>query len=226
MPGSVLGMHTVMSRGSCALLSLPLSYAHMGCLRRSRVHPAAVGQGPLIPVHRLAVLQRVSLPHALECRAPSTCVHVKDSMVLQSGRLPRLDEAMNLPAMPVFPCACDVAVSGPPRALESAPDLQPAQEGAQLRSEVISQQGGEGVGAGWGEGGREEGRRARTGLNSTSLAMPFCPMMEMAWSIPPDSVPTYFSQVAVKVASSCTGTSWSASAARGQPCREAVHMGM
>ena len=29
-------------------------------------------------------------------------------------------------------------------------------------------------------------------------------MMEMAWSMPPDSVPTYFSQLAVKVASSCT----------------------
>ena len=47
-------------------------------------------------------------------------------------------------------------------------------------------------------------RCGRTGLNSTSLAMPFWPMMEMAWSMPPDSVPTYFSQDAVNVASSCT----------------------
>ena len=42
-----------------------------------------------------------------------------------------------------------------------------------------------------------------TGLNSTSLAMPGAPMMEIAWSMPPDSVPTYFSQLAVKVATSC-----------------------
>ena len=41
-----------------------------------------------------------------------------------------------------------------------------------------------------------------TGLNSTSLAMPGAPMMEIAWSMPPDSVPTYFSQLAVKVATS------------------------
>ena len=43
----------------------------------------------------------------------------------------------------------------------------------------------------------------RTGLNSTSLAMPCWPMMEIAWSMPPDSVPTYFSQDAVNVATSC-----------------------
>lgn len=50
----------------------------------------------------------------------------------------------------------------------------------------------------------EFGRGGGTGLNSTSLAMPGAPMMEMAWSMPPDSVPTYFSQLAVKVATSCT----------------------
>ena len=43
----------------------------------------------------------------------------------------------------------------------------------------------------------------RTGLNSTSIAVPGLAMMEMAWSIPPDSVPTYFSHFAVNVATSC-----------------------
>ena len=46
------------------------------------------------------------------------------------------------------------------------------------------------------------GRRARTGLKWTSLASPFWPMMEMAWSMPPDSVPTYFSHAAVNAATS------------------------
>lgn len=45
--------------------------------------------------------------------------------------------------------------------------------------------------------------RMLTGLNSTSFAMSRAPMMEIAWSMPPDSVPTYFSHTAVKVATSC-----------------------
>ena len=43
-----------------------------------------------------------------------------------------------------------------------------------------------------------------TGLKCTSLARPFSPMMEMAWSMPPDSVPTYFSHFAVNSAMRCT----------------------
>ncbi len=36
-----------------------------------------------------------------------------------------------------------------------------------------------------------------------SLATPAWPMMEMAWSMPPDCVPTYFSHSAAKCATSC-----------------------
>ena len=43
-----------------------------------------------------------------------------------------------------------------------------------------------------------------TGLKWTSLARPLSPMMEMAWSMPPDSVPTYFSHLAVNSAMRCT----------------------
>ena len=42
----------------------------------------------------------------------------------------------------------------------------------------------------------------RTGLKCTSLARPLAPMMEMAWSMPPLSVPTYFSHAAVNAATS------------------------
>ena len=42
-----------------------------------------------------------------------------------------------------------------------------------------------------------------TGLKCTSLARPFSPMIEIAWSMPPDSVPTYFSHFAVNSAMRC-----------------------
>ena len=49
----------------------------------------------------------------------------------------------------------------------------------------------------------EKGPLKRTGLKCTSLARPLAPMMEMAWSMPPLSVPTYFSHAAVNAATSC-----------------------
>lgn len=42
-----------------------------------------------------------------------------------------------------------------------------------------------------------------TGLKWTSLARPSSPIIEMAWSMPPDSVPTNFSHSAVNCATSC-----------------------
>lgn len=42
-----------------------------------------------------------------------------------------------------------------------------------------------------------------TGSNSIIFATPSWPIILIAWSIPPDSVPTYFSHLAVNVATSC-----------------------
>ena len=42
-----------------------------------------------------------------------------------------------------------------------------------------------------------------TGSKLMSLATPFMPMMEMAWSMPPDCVPTYRSHVHANSATSC-----------------------
>ncbi len=45
--------------------------------------------------------------------------------------------------------------------------------------------------------------QGRAGLKEMSLATPAWPIMEMAWSMPPDCVPTYFSHSAAKCATSC-----------------------
>ncbi len=45
--------------------------------------------------------------------------------------------------------------------------------------------------------------RGPTGWKLMSFATPFIPMMDIAWSMPPDWVPTYRSQVHANSATSC-----------------------